>query len=251
MSIESEVSAGEAPLIQLSLILPALNEEQNVVECLQRVVTAVEPIVDRFEVIFIDDGSTDRTAEFAEEFATGDPRVRVLRNEQNVNYGVSLARGIEAARGEWLTHNGADLPLAPEDFAPFVASFDSADAIVATRASKEAHSRWRRVTSLTNNLLLRMLFLPGCSDLNFTQFYRREPLRRLPLTSTSPAFVTPELILRSERAGHRVIELEAPFRHRTAGKAHFGKPKDIAWTLRDMLRLRVSTWLGGWGSTAK
>lgn len=248
MSTGASLDTDDGQAIRLSLILPALNEEQSVVECLGRVALAVEKIVDRFEIIFIDDGSTDRTGDLAAEFAAGDPRVRVLRNEQNVNYGVSLARGIQAARGEWLTHNGADLPLAPEDFEPFVARFDSADVIVATRASKEAHSPWRRVTSLTNNLLLRMLFSPQTSDLNFTQFYRREALLRLPLISTSPAFVTPELILRSEHAGHRVIELEAEFCRRTAGKAHFGKPKDIAWTLRDMLRLRASTWVHGWSA---
>jgi glycosyltransferase involved in cell wall biosynthesis len=229
------------------MILPALNEEGSVVECLSRVARALDQTVGAFEIIFIDDGSTDRTAELAEQFAATDSRVRVLRNPINVNYGVSLARGIEAARGEWVTHNGADLPLAPEDLAPFAARFDDSDVIVATRRSKEAHSPWRRVTSLTNNLLLRVLFSPRCSDLNFTQFYRRAVLQQLPLISTSPAFVTPELILRSERAGYRVIELEAEFRRRTAGKAHFGRPKDILWTLKDMLRLRLSTWIRGWG----
>ena len=78
----------------LTMILPALNEEANIQEALERVVTALEQHVASFEVLVINDGSTDRTGEIAEEFARSDQRVRVLHNERNVNYGISLARGI-------------------------------------------------------------------------------------------------------------------------------------------------------------
>ena len=87
----------------LTMILPALNEEANIRQALERVITALEQHVASFEVLVINDGSTDRTGEIAEEFARTDTRVRVLHNEHNVNYGVSLARGIATARGEWIT----------------------------------------------------------------------------------------------------------------------------------------------------
>ena len=73
-------------------------------------------------------------------------------------------------------------------------------------------------------------------------------MQALPLISTSPAFVTPELILRAERTGARVREVDAEFRRREAGRGHFGKPRDILWTLLDMFRLRLRTWLRGWDS---
>ena len=247
MSTETRKSADAASEVDLSLILPAFNEEASLVDALERATEALDRLGATFEIIVINAGSADRTGKLADAFAARDSRVRLLHNERNVNYGVSLKRGIAAARGTWVTHNGADLPLAPEDLAPFLASFGSADVIVAKRLSKEAHSPWRRLTSLTNNQLLRVLFSPSCSDLNFTQFYRSSALSKLPLISTSPAFVTPELILRAEHAGLRVVEIEAEFRRRSAGKAHFGKPKDILWTLRDMFRLRLHTWLRGWG----
>jgi hypothetical protein len=97
-----------------------------------------------------------------------------------------------------------------------------------------------------NHLLLRVLFAPRTTDLNFVQCYRRSVVGALGPRSTSPAFVTPELILRAERTGRRVCEVEAEFRCRPAGRAHFGRPRDIAWTLRDMLGLRLRTWLRGW-----
>jgi glycosyltransferase involved in cell wall biosynthesis len=208
----------------------------------------LERAVDDFEIIVIDDGSRDRMGEIADRLASGDLRIRVIHNAENLNYGVSLLRGIAAARCDWILHDGMDLPLAPEDLPAFVARFGEADVVVARRADKRAHSRWRLLTSEVNSLLLRLLFAPRTADLNFVQFYRREFAQSAPVRSTSPAFVTPELILRAERGGLRVCEVTAEFRRRERGKAHFGRPKDILWTLRDMLALRLRTWLRGWSS---
>jgi glycosyltransferase involved in cell wall biosynthesis len=235
-----------APRVSLSLVMPGLNEEQNVERAVRRARAALERLTDEFEILVIDDGSRDRTGEIAGALAAEDPRIRVLRNERNLNYGVSLARGIRAARCEWILHDGMDLPLAPEDLPLFTPHFRDADVIVVRRTSRAAHSPWRKLTSWVNHGLLRLLFAPRARDLNFVQFYRRAWVQGVNIASTSPAFVTPELILRAERGGRCVREVEAEFRRREAGRAHFGRPRDIAWTLRDMLRLRVATWLRGW-----
>jgi len=226
--------------------MPGLNEEASVDRALRRSISALDRLTDEFEILVINDGSSDRTGEIAEAVAAGDPRVRVLHNEKNLNYGISLARGIAAARCDWILHNGFDLPLAPEDLETFLPYFHDSDVIVARRPDRSAHSAWRRLTSWGNNLLLRILFQPRTADLNFVQFYRRSFAQSVALLSTSPAFVTPELILRAERTGKRVCEVSAEFRKREAGKAHFGRPHDILWTLSDMIRLRLITLLRGW-----
>jgi len=232
--------------VSLSVVMPAFNEEASVEPALRRALAALERVTDEFEIIVVDDGSSDRTGELAERVAKADPRVRVLRNERNVNYGVSLRRGIQAARCDWILHDGVDLPLALEDVALFTPHFEDSDVLVARRASLDAHSPWRRVTSKVNRVLLRLLFAPRARDLNFVQFYRRSFAQAVSLVSTSPAFVTPELILRAEHGGWRVREVTAEFRRREWGAGHFGRPADIAWALRDMLRLRLRTWLRGW-----
>ena len=234
------------PKVSLSVVMPGLNEEANIEGAVRRVSAALDGRCEEFEILVIDDGSTDRMAEIAMRLAGEDGRVRVLRNERNLNYGLSLRRGLAEARCEWIMHNGMDLPLAPEDLEPFFAHFPDADVIVACRHDRSAHSPWRKLTSLVNHLLLMLLFAPRTRDLNFVQLYRRSFVQALPLISTSPAFVTPELILRAEHTGARVREVDAEFRSRHAGRAHFGRPKDILWTLKDMLRLRLHTWLRGW-----
>jgi len=232
--------------ISLSLVMPGLNEEVNIEPAVRRALAALERLTDDFEILVIDDGSTDRMGAIADRLAAEDPRIRVLHNERNLNYGVSLHRGIRAARCDWVLHDGMDLPLAPEDIGLFTPHFGDSDVIVAARTSREAHSPWRKLTSWVNHLLLRVIFAPRVKDLNFVQFYRRSWASSVPLRSTSPAFVTPELILRAERNGLRVREISAEFRRREAGTPHFGRWKDIRWTLGDMIRLRVATWLEGW-----
>jgi len=78
------------------------------------------------------------------------------------------------------------------------------------------------------------------------QFYRRTWVQSIPLRCTSPATVTPELILTAERTRKDVREIEVEFRRRERGYAHFGRLGDILWTVRDLLTLRVHTWLHGW-----
>jgi glycosyltransferase involved in cell wall biosynthesis len=232
--------------VSLSLVMPAFNEEANVEAAVRRSLAALERATDEFEILVVDDGSTDRTAAIAEGVAREDPRVRVLRNGRNLNYGLSLRRGLREARCEWILHDGMDLPLAPEDLGLFTPWFAECDVIVARRADRSAHSPWRRLTSWVNGALLRLLFAPRARDLNFVQFYRRSFAQSVTVESTSPAFVTPELILRAEHGGARVREVVAQFRRRPHGRGHFGRLDDIAWTLGDMLRLRWRTWRRGW-----
>ena len=228
------------------MIMPALNEEALIGGAIRRARTALEECVPDFEIIVINDGSSDRTGEIVAGLAATDPRIRLLHNQVPMNYGHALKRGFKESRFDWVFHDGADLPLAPSDIPKFAKLFSNSDIVVASRIRRTNPVLWRRLTSFVHNRLVRLLFRPTVADLNFVQFYRRSCLDSLTVLSSRSAFVTPELILRAQHLGLRIREVEVEFQARTRGAGHFGKLDDILWTLKDMLRLRWTTWIAGW-----
>src|SRR5947209_20374638 len=101
--------------LELSVVLPACNEGPAVAEAVQRYLATLPILCPSFEIIVVDDGSTDDTSRFAGEAAAGDPRVRVLHHAVNQGQMAALLHGFRQARGTWVTHNGIDLPFDPAD----------------------------------------------------------------------------------------------------------------------------------------
>src|SRR5262245_29100878 len=100
---------------RLSLFLPVLNEEENLGELHERIISAMEPLGQSFEVIYVDDGSTDRSLELLKRFAEGDARVRVISFRRNYGQTAAMAAGINASRGDVLIPMDADLQNDPAD----------------------------------------------------------------------------------------------------------------------------------------
>ena len=152
--------AEPAPRVSLSVVMAGLNEESNIRRAVETMRDALKTCTDEFEIIVIDDGSRDATGAIADRIAEEDPRIRVHHNPVNVNYGLSLKRGIALATCDWILHEPLDLPLEPSDIHLFIGHFSEADVVVARRIDRSANSTWRRLTSWANNLLLRALFRP-------------------------------------------------------------------------------------------
>src|SRR5260221_6884890 len=88
-------------LERVSVVLPAHNEEHNIVEAVRRALAAAEQVSDRQEVIVVDDGSRDATGALAAGLAARDARVRLVTHERNRGYGSTVRSGIRAARMDW------------------------------------------------------------------------------------------------------------------------------------------------------
>lgn len=232
------------PQVQLSVVLPAYNEEQNLERTLERATRSLERHVGAFELIVIDDASRDGTRAVAERFARVRPEVRVIANEANLRQGGCLAKGFRLARLDWVTHNAADYPFDFEHLPDLLRHLPGADVVVASRRTYPGTSVARRGVSLVNRLLIRALFAAPFHDYNFIQIYRRSLLDQLPELSTATSFITPEKIIRAHVAGRRVVEVEVDYQRRLAGKPSSANARNIRQALRDMTRLRVELWRG-------
>jgi dolichol-phosphate mannosyltransferase len=227
--------------ITLSLVILGYNERLNIRTAVETCRRALGELNITFEIIIVNDASSDDTGAIAEELAAADPTIRVIHNPINLNVGIGLLIGYHAARGRLVTHNSMDLPFDPKDLAQILPMFDDPDLalVVVTRIDRSAHSTWRKLTSFVHHWMVRILFWSALPDMNFILVWRRSVIAPLRVRARSPAFVTPELIIRARDAGLKIGHFKTMFHRRKIGDGHFGKPRDILWTLTDM----VSFWL--------
>ncbi len=227
----------------ISLVLPVYNEKNLLGPAVEHCIQVLSRDFEDFELILVDDGSTDGTGEVMDKLAKSDKRIRVLHNYINLNIGISVPRGMAIATKDYVTWNAVDLPLAVEDIAGLMQHVKDCDILVQERKSYAGCTLWRLITSKVNRLFLRVLFDCGAiRDMNFTQIYRRDIIHKILPLGKSPAFFTAEMILRAKRTGLRIKTVQVDYHPRTSGEGAFGKPHDILWAIYDMLRFRLKMW---------
>ena len=226
--------------VELSVIIPAFNEALGVEAALRRYDEVLAHLPISYEILLIDDGSKDDTFVAAEGVARVNRRVKVLRNEENTGQVSCILQGFAVASGSVLLHNGADLPLAPEDTWELSKLWrNGADVIVVERESRYAYGTGRRVMSWLNVLLVRLLIRSPVSDHNFAQVYRREVIEQLNVETRGVSTVTTELIVKAARAGFEVTAVSLPYHARVSGESTI----DLAKTAHSIWELLRLAWL--------
>lgn len=230
--------------MQISYILAGCNEGDIIEESIKKCISSLERDFDDYELILVDDGSTDSTGAVMDRFAGESGRITVLHNLVNLNFGTSVLRGMCAAKKEWVIYNAADLPLPPEDTASVLSAAQNYDVLVLDRVTYNV-VLWRRITSRVNTLLLHILFprlMRGTPTTNYIQVFRRECIGQCIPLARSPIFAPPEMIFRAKLAGLRVGSQKHAPHIESKRKGAFGRPHDIIWGIYDMLRFRLRLW---------
>lgn len=226
----------------LSVILPTYNEGKRALDAAAQNISALEKSGIDYELIIVDDGSTDLSAQELDQWAVDFPKVKIIKNIVNLNQGVSILRGFGASSKEFVFHNGVDLPVSPENMINSLSLLESCDVLVLQREKYSGASLWRKFVSFCNQSLRQILFpghYSGIHDMNFTQFYRRKIVSQIMPIARSPGFTTPELIMRARISGFKISTCFVPMQARKESKGAFGRPHDILWSMYDMIRFRI------------
>ena len=206
--------------MELSVVIPAYNEEESIEDAMRRTVTALRAIGVSFELVIVDDGSRDQTRAIAERVAKELPEVRVIVNEKNQSAVKAFLRGCSLADGEIITHNGADLPFDPRDTTVILEEMrKGADVVVVERANREAYGVVRKVVSWVNITLLHTGFGSPFWDHNFVQGYRREVIHDVHVETSAVSTVTPELVIKAFRKGYRCVSVKCTYHARQMGQS--------------------------------
>jgi glycosyltransferase involved in cell wall biosynthesis len=247
----------------VSLLAWGLNEEILLESFLDRTFALLTDCVEDFEVVFIDDGSTDRTPEILKAYAAKEPRLRVITNEVNLNIGQSSRRAIAAATKEIVFWQTVDWSYDIRNLRIFLELTNHFDVVQGVRplpirllsyipllrsiyrVRTRSDSFRKAIVSLGNYYVLRILFGVPFHDFQNITFYPTKLLQSVELTGDS-SFINPECLLRTFERGGTYLEVPIPFIPRTAGVAKGTKLTSIARSIRDILK----AWLR-WGRQSR
>jgi dolichyl-phosphate beta-glucosyltransferase len=228
----------------LSLVVPSYNEADRLPPSLVRMREHLDAGAEEYEVIVVDDGSTDATAAVVERAAADWPQLRLLRLERNQGKGAATRAGMLAARGDHRAFSDADLST-PLDELPRLRSHleGVCQVAIASRAGDaqiEVHQALRReLMGKTYNLLLRMLVLPGIRDsqCGFKVFTAEAAVACFEPMQTQRFGFDAEVLLRARRRGWRIAEVPVRWRHVEASRVH--PLRDASRMLLDLILLRL------------
>lgn len=240
-------------MLDLSVVIPVYNEEENLPPLWSELRGVLDGLGLAYEVVFVDDGSQDRSAETIRGFRDRDPRVRLVRLKANAGETAANDAGFKAARGRWIVTMDADLQNDPHDIPVLLAHLETWDAVTGWRVNRAAgDSLVRRVSSRIANGIRNTLSDETIRDSGCTfRAFRRECLRGLVLYRGFHRFIPTLLRMR----GYRVIEVPVNHRPRRFGRSKYGITNRalpafvdllvVRWMKSRFLRYEVAEDLGG------
>jgi glycosyltransferase involved in cell wall biosynthesis len=229
---------------RLTFFFPAYNEQENIEQTVERALAEIGPLVPSIEVLAVDDGSTDRTPQLADELAAADPRVRVF-HQPNRGYGGALRAGFEHASGELICFSDGDLQFDLREMSRLLERLADerkpVDAVIGYRI-KRRDPFHRIFIAKTYNAIVSVAFGLRVRDIDCAmKVFRREVFDGLRLDANGP-FLSAELLIKLRARGGHMAQVGVNHYPRAAGTNTGASFKKILRTFRDLAKLRWDLW---------
>jgi glycosyltransferase involved in cell wall biosynthesis len=229
----------------LSIFFPMWNEEEYIERAIAAATAVCEQmvadgVIGDYELIIVDDKSTDRTAEMADALADSDPHVRVVHHPVNRKLGGSIKTGFETAKGDLVLYSDADLPFDFEELPRAIRLLRvyDADLVSAYRFDRTGEGYTRAIYTFFYNLLIRTMFGVKARDINFAfKLLRRRVVDKIDLRSEG-SFIDAELIIRALRSGFELQQFGVDYFPRTRGLSTLSSFGVIRTIVAEMISLR-------------
>jgi len=236
---------GQPAFSKLSIFFPMWNEQEYIERALEAGGAACEDLVgaaeiNDYELIVVDDASTDNTAQLADQLAAANPRIRVVHHPVNRKLGGSIKTGFASATGDLVLYTDADLPF---DFAELAKALRimrlyESDIVSAYRHDRTDEGSSRAIYTFFYNLLIRLMFGVKMRDINFAfKLCKRRIFDHIELHSEG-SFIDAELVIRAKKLGYTVTQFGVDYFPRTRGVSTLSSPAIILKILGEMRELR-------------
>ena len=221
---------------RISVVYPMYNEEENIQPAVEMATRVLEPLTaGNYEVVIVNDASTDRTGEIADELASADPHIRPVHHEVNRTLGGSIRTGLAHSQGELILYMDADLPCDLAHIHEALPKFDQADVVIGYR--RRRYEGWRRwVYTKVYNALIRLLFGVSVRDVNCGfKLFKREVIEAMELHSEG-SFIDAEMLSEAQRLGFTIAEIPVVYTPRQTGTSTLARPAVIVKIVRELFQ---------------
>ncbi len=222
----------------ISVCIPVFNEAERIAPVVAEAQAALAQLPGEHEVLVVNDGSTDSTAQVLESLSRRWPNIRVFHHSQNRGLAQAQKTLLAHARGQYIFHVGGDGQWRMADMIPMFWKLQQGyDVVLGVRRHKH-YGPWRRLVSWSYNALVAVLWGRWYGDLGSVKMARARVWKSLPVQSTS-AFANAERVLLAQGAGARIATLPVAHRPRPGGRSSFVHPKQALRALADLIRFRL------------
>lgn len=218
----------------ISLWSWAYNEEELVEEFVRKSMEDLRRVTDDYEIILVNDGSTDKTWEIMQALSRNCPQLKIFRHEKNMRPGQCFHTCLEHATKDIIFWNTADMFLDTSDISGFLSALKGADMAQGVRTNLSANSFYRKMTQVVNYWLIRAMFGIPLAEFQNTKFFRLDFAKTIKLESRSN-FTNPEFAIKAYFRGLSIKEVSMEFQPRRKGSPKCGNPRYIFETFRDII----------------
>ncbi|HUP63556.1 MAG TPA: glycosyltransferase family 2 protein [Thermoanaerobaculia bacterium] len=223
----------------VSLVIPMFNEELNIEPAVAAAVESLTAYASDYEIVIVDDASTDSSPAIAASLAATNPHIRVLRHEKNRKLGATLRTGFAACTKELVLYMDADIPFDPDVLGRAIRALQvtGADMIAAYRHDRTMEGFKRGVYTLVYNWLIGALFGWPHRDVNFSfKLMKRAVLQAIELKSEG-SLIDAELIVKAKNRGFAIQQIGIDYFPRIRGTSHLGSFRVVLKILAELVKL--------------
>lgn len=226
--------------------MPAYNEAENIVPMLDEVLRVAASLSSDFEVIVVDDGSRDNTAQRVLDYSQKHPQVRLCQHETNKGYGAAVYSGLISAQHNWVFFTDADRQFVLDELSQLLEKADPADMVVGYRAPRR-DPFIRLLNAWGWHAFVTILFGSTVRDIDCAfKLMRREVITNVgPLVESRGAAFSAEWLVVAKKLGYRIDQVPVTHKPRVAGKPTGAKFHVVWRAFKELLRFRMRLWQKG------